>query len=56
MTTPDLIAELNEKANLFKGDPMWLLLKEAAERLQLLEGEYNHDFGRTSTRDLRESK
>lgn len=37
MTTNEIIAELREKSELFNAEPLWLLLKTAADRLEELD-------------------
>ena len=37
MRTDEIISELRKKAKVFQGEPMWLLLKEAADRLEALD-------------------
>lgn len=34
MTTDELITQLRKKAQMFNAEPLWLLLKEAADRLE----------------------
>lgn len=34
MTTDELIAQLRKKAQMFSAEPLWLLLREAADRLE----------------------
>lgn len=34
MTTDELIAQLRKKSQMFNAEPLWLLLKEAADRLE----------------------
>lgn len=37
MKTDEIISELRKKAKMFQGEPMWLLLKDAADRLEELD-------------------
>lgn len=37
MTTNEIIQELRKRAEMFRAEPLWALMREAADRLEELE-------------------